>query len=614
MSKVYIIHPKTTDAETSKTLDFYSVMCDELEEHVDVIRVKNATNLSMISDLTKADSIAYFNNDSRSYDTHINDFLEMGKQVGSKIYPVAIDVPSRAPTKVIGNINSFDVTEVIKTRKLTWSNFSYVAKDLSRKIITHTLPTLVNKKIKLFISHRRSDGEELARNIGNQIRCFADEEAFRDLIDIAVGSDMQNELEERLKSSDAVLFLDTPEAFESKWIKRELELALKNNIPIYWAQVGKHKKSRPKSFEPLNKPNIIINQKTLRSGSLSEASVNEIVHDCFQLGLEQAKRIYNQIQAIKKLATDNDIAFDWVDKHYMIAKLTIPRKESKYYERPITHFIQLFGKNIQDPNETKLRKDYDADDDKFDSLLLLTNKQSEFKKIEKQFDLDNIEEYVRYIESFTRSSDDTGTIVISGAFPDCDPYYINDLHKALSDISEVCLSRGYNLIFGAHPTFKPIIFAKKGFAHEKIKENPIKMYVSSFFVNEAMIEDDKKYAKVILTDHVKAEDDEGSRAESLTFMRREMFSDDNIKAHICLGGRFKVGDRIPGIDEEIEIAKSKGIPVFLVGSVGGRTAELYNEMSAEDLYKLNGKSEELNKILNSTDNFRRLTDIIIDSL
>lgn len=72
----------------------------------------------------------------------------------------------------------------------------------------------------------------------------------------------------------------------------------------------------------------------------------------------------------------------------------------------------------------------------------------------------------------------------------------------------------------------------------------------------------------------------------------------------CLGGKIKKNKEEEGIREEIELARAYDIPVFIVGTVGGCSAEVAIEYQKSGWKNLNDASDEINEeFLNSIDYF-----------
>lgn len=149
---------------------------------------------------------------------------------------------------------------------------------------------------------------------------------------------------------------------------------------------------------------------------------------------------------------------------------------------------------------------------------------------------------------------------------------------------------GYQLTFGAHPTFQELFFDVAKEIEPKKYKNMLNMYISKWFLEDSD-ERRKEFndkCKVFVTD--KKED----RLSSLSEMRKVMIQRDEVKAVICLGGKIKKNREEEGIREEIALAREKGIPVFVVGSVGGCSAVVAKEYENNGFVGLNDAAEELN--------------------
>ena len=70
------------------------------------------------------------------------------------------------------------------------------------------------------------------------------------------------------------------------------------------------------------------------------------------------------------------------------------------------------------------------------------------------------------------------------------------------------------------------------------------------------------------------------------------------EALICLGGKIKANKAEQGVDIEVGLAKNVGIPVALIGTVGGRSSEYALKMEKDsDWSSLNPWGNELNEQL-----------------
>lgn len=89
-----------------------------------------------------------------------------------------------------------------------------------------------------------------------------------------------------------------------------------------------------------------------------------------------------------------------------------------------------------------------------------------------------------------------------------------------------------------------------------------------------------------------------------------MLSDPEAGALVVIGGKTSRGGHAPGIDEEIAIARERRLPVFILGSVGGRSSEIISEMSPTDRAALNWQSEAINEAFATDVDYSRLAQIV----
>jgi hypothetical protein len=220
---------------------------------------------------------------------------------------------------------------------------------------------------------------------------------------------------------------------------------------------------------------------------------------------------------------------------------------------------------------------------------------------------DSISDYVAEIERVTSpQAPNRKRIVISGAFPDCEPEFQQNLTAAIHAIAETALRSGIGLSFGAHPTFQFMIFDLAKRLRPGDFRQALRMYVSKFFVTDAAVAEFQNSAEVFATDAVG-----GNRAQSLSVMRRAMLSDPQAGALVVIGGKTSRGGHIPGIDEEIAIAREMKVPIFILGSVGGRSSEIIRDMTPEDRATLNGQPEDINGAFATDVDYSRLAQIVV---
>lgn len=618
--KTYFIHPSLTIGTNAQAEGFFNVCYNEMEEHIEVVNVRSTTVMLSIEILAD-DFVIFFNKNDQNYCSEFTTFLKSAVSTNADFFPISINKEHRIPPILCSKKQSFDIDEALRQRRLTEANITTVAYSLSRIIISRMQPTISKEDMQIFISHRRIDGEDLAASFYNEFIVRA-ESAFRDLIDIRVGEDAQEVIEENLKKSDVVVFIDTPKSGESDWIGRELKTALSLNIPIVWVKIGNLEDRIPLKVKPADIPHFTFNELVLNGIPSNTELIDDIIHKAFRISRESAKRVFDQLHVLKSITQNSKLTFEKLDAKKMIYKVEIPRTGFQYSQKPLVQIIQCYGRRPKDEESSGmitllenfgyiLHPKYGHH---FDTAIILSPIKNSEVNIEEILVTESFDDYINNLEKYLNPqkyvSQNIKGIIISGAFADCEPEYQQYLTDAVHSISKAIFQRQGTVIFGAHPTFQHLIFDMGKIFRPDDFTDAIHLYVSKFFVTNGVLEELEKSAKVKATDIV-----EENRNQSLSLMRECMISDDRAVALVCMGGKTKAGGHQPGVDEEIELAKSKGLPIFIIGSVGGRSAELsqyYNEDSSTEI--LNTLSAEDNIELMTSIDYNHLSKKILDNL
>ncbi len=200
-------------------------------------------------------------------------------------------------------------------------------------------------------------------------------------------------------------------------------------------------------------------------------------------------------------------------------------------------------------------------------------------------------------------------IVISGAFPDNNETHQQCLTDALILFEKEILTQGYDLTFGAHPTFQKLFYqVGKETCPEDFKSR-LKMYISDYFIKKFGIDtaDFNEKFTYITTDDI-----DGDQTMSLTQLRKEMIARDTVKALVCLGGKVSTDtEKHEGIREEIAIARAREIPVFIVGSVGGCSSIVAKEYQAKNWEGLNEAKSDVNEMFMNGLDYREMAKALI---
>lgn len=295
--------------------------------------------------------------------------------------------------------------------------------------------------------------------------------------------------------------------------------------------------------------------------------VNDLEKMLMQTIMSHSLKLYDYKERFGDWANEKGIHFSCVDSTNQIYEIVYKEKVKKQYPRnDYIQYVQYYGRGIKEKDIEILKKGIEGK--QYDSVVLLSNREKEARIEEKVFansyDLHDIWWRRMVGEKMEHSGK---KIVICGAFPECkEELYKIPLLEAVKIFSQEIIKNGYTLVFGAHPTFQKLIFEVASEFSDDSKE-AVQVYVSKYFEGKYPISDMEKAACV---HEIEAMAD---RNQSLTKMREAMLGADDVCAIICLGGKIKEDNPLEcGLDEEIQIAQENKIPVFLVGSVGGRSS------------------------------------------
>jgi hypothetical protein len=376
----------------------------------------------------------------------------------------------------------------------------------------------------------------------------------------------------------------------------------------------------PLSIMPSGKPHFAYPDMNPAREEFAATEVEKIVHKAFDIHhRDYVDRLLDELGKLKDLARQHGIELSNVDPRRMIYSLTLPRKAGRYRQRPLKHLLQLYGRT---PTKGDLGEfssclnevgyePHPKHGTVYDSAILLAAIPSRASASvdERGLHTDSISDYVAEIERATMPRKTTKKrLVISGAFADCEPEFQQNMTNAVHAVVEASLRAGIGVSFGAHPTFQFMIFDLARRLRSLDYSSMVRMYVSRFFVTEPAIEEFRKSAEVIPTDAVGSD-----RTASLTAMRRAMLGDIEAGGLVVIGGKTAQGGHTPGVDEEILLAREAGLPVFIFGSVGGRSSEISAAMTPEDRVAANGLSETANIELATSLDYSRLAKLVLDS-
>ena len=533
------------------------------------------------------DGIILFNSGRDECGPALSQFLRDGQNGGAVAMPVALDVGVRRPPDPVPEGQSFDVMEELRRRDLPADRIEVVARAFARAAVSRVQPTCAKDRLRLFLCHRRSDGEETTARLDRALAARHPEHVFRDLVTVQVGEVAQEMIEQHLATADVLVFLDTPDAGASPWVRRELELALGAHVPIVWVRLGHDDDERaPLAVRPAGEPHI--SGIDLGAQDAAEQLADLVLDEAFSLHRSHFRAATAAFNDLRSWAEDHGATVRALDQRLMIYEIRYPQPPRGYPTRTPVDVLQLFGRHPTSDDQRTLAEWLDerslgphGDECRsFDAAIMLDPFPIPSTGVG---DWSVVEHSRRYLDAVAGAAPDAQPgseggpdgLLLLGAFPtgtDAQQALIDAVHA----VTMTWLGQGGTVVMGGHPTFTPLVANAAHFSPEPTASDRVVIYQSLHFVTEAAVEELSSRARTV---GVEAGPD---RSSSLTAMRQQMVRHSGLSAVLAIGGRTAEGGaHVPGIDEEIALARERHLPVFLLGAAGGRTAELADAAATE---------------------------------
>lgn len=212
-------------------------------------------------------------------------------------------------------------------------------------------------------------------------------------------------------------------------------------------------------------------------------------------------------------------------------------------------------------------------------------------------------------------------IGLTGAVPGRDSWSEPAMDRAILEFvalfSGIVFKYGGRIVHGSHPTFTPIILrqARQHAGQGKVRK-PVTLVMSELWAKTypgEFKESVADVAELVITRQIGPGGPENveTRNLSLTQMRQSLIERQNVM--VAVGGKMHLKDGLrPGVQEEMDLARAKGIPRFLVAGMGGYAAEYAKELVPASLN--NGLSDETNALLFSTPDVSACVNVIFERL
>lgn len=604
---IYFLKPKISGFTNEKWEEFYKGAFEVLKKFKPhkIIEIDSLDGFSARENNSK-NLLIYFvpvKETNGKIRQNIEKMLREAVKNNWKVYPIAPDKENRFPSEVVDTSQSYDIINEINQRKLNENYFNLIGKCFARVVIVSYFTASFKKETKIFLSHRRKDGEGTV-NLIKEVANNRHEKIYIDLHEITVGENAQEEINKKLKTdTDILIFLQTPTSFESEYQLIELKRALELDIPILWVALGFEEKKdiRTLPIHPVGNPHLSFK-------TLDNKKIQEILSCAFEILSLKKQSLLKQIVYKLESLESNGIEYRELcdlENIYLIAR---ENEDTLTGEIEIMNTLYKFLCRKYQENDSEIFNEYNKEINNYEGNQIFGT-QKEEKKLPNRTKLKNYEK----LFNINHSKKINGGIIISGSFPDnLDLKHQQDIINAVSTIVQDILKLEGKIIFGIHPTFQGLVLEKSKKYNTPAEKN-VKIYASKCF--EDLYKANLKYfyenAKVIEIEEVSGDKKEETISLSLTKMREAMINDTEAIAMIVIGGKEAKDSltKIPGIDEEIKFAKAKGLPVFVIGSTGGRSVTIISEE-----YK-NPITDEYNRNeVDYGDNYRLISKIILDEL
>lgn len=226
--------------------------------------------------------------------------LVKNKDSNTRIFPVAFSNYSfyldKENLSEIQFIKAKDVSDTNPhaTNNKRWEYIrARLLHDIARQLLNETPVYDVSKTddspVKLFLSHAKKDGENIAKMFRDHIESNSKLDTFFDTNDIADGHSFDEQIKKHLENS-AVIIFNTDEYSNREWCRREVIIAKRYRCPII--SVLNIKDGEARSFPYMgNVPTIIWNN---NMGEIINQTLIQVINNTYSLQLlHKIKDLYD---------------------------------------------------------------------------------------------------------------------------------------------------------------------------------------------------------------------------------------------------------------------------------------------------------------------------------
>jgi hypothetical protein len=528
-------------------------------------------------DPTGEDGVVFFNPPTDAAREALGKLVERAHSAGAVVLPIALDAEQRSGVPGVPELNPFDVRQRLRGRDLTDNQLATVAQDFARLTLSRLQPTYHKDRLRIFLSYRRADAEDLGARI---VEALSDRHkghvVFFDLEDIPAGEDFRPRIDEELQTADVLVVLDTPTVGRSTWIKYEVKTALGKRVPVVPVRLGTPADGEREELGL----QLARSKKLIRpSLELADAEVQrlagEILDVAFERALSHVRTSQRALRTLKDWANAHEADMEVLDARQLIYLVRHPVAERRYPTRRATDVLQLFGRfateHDRDALEERLREldmgPHGRQCRAFDAAFLLDPRAGHPRQVGEWAVFDHPDRFLASVQA--RAVPDEfpplgPRLLLLGSYPSSDAAH-DEVFAAVRAVAVTWLGLGGAIVFGGHPEFVPIVLeAMRRTVPGRGKER-VTVFQSEWFPDA----EDRKALELEIA--VRPTPRLETRDASLTRMREEMIAF-GADAVVAIGGRTVAERERPGIEEEIDLARGARMPVYLLGAVGGQTA------------------------------------------
>ncbi|MCU1678168.1 MAG: hypothetical protein JWM93_2926 [Frankiales bacterium] len=569
---LYIVAPELSDVDAHRANLLLAGAEDELD---DIPHSRMNAKQLLSCNPGDNDGVVFFNPFLAEHADDAEALLERAAEAGAVLLPIAMDSVHRRPPTAASKQQSFDVADHLRRRSLPDDRLRIIGHAFSREALSMTMPTYVQSRLRLFLCHRREDGEDLAA-LTDEALVSRHEHVFRDLIDVQAGENAQQKIDEALSGADVLVFLDTPRAHESWWVSHELATALGRGIPIVWIRLGPDDVRRDSSLpvKPDAAPHLTEDDVAL-SDEAAGRLADEIVRVATRLALRHLQTSKRALNDLKRWASASDASVHVLDARQQIFQVRYPPVDVRRYPlRAATDIVQFFGRGADADDRERLESyltdngmgPHDHECRAFDAAILLDPTSAGHSRVG---EWSVTEHPTAFLQSLTTpaATPVQPRLLLLGAYPNGD-FARDQMTSAVHATAMTWLALGGEIVCGGHPTFVPLLTEAARIALEGADtRDALVVYWSEWFAAPAQVLELEKHATVVVTAAG------ADRDSSLTTMREQMVGEGRATKVLAIGGRTAEGGaHVPGIDEEIRLARIAGLPVYVLGGPGGQAA------------------------------------------